>query len=250
MGRDYFEIHPGGVFVILPGENHAYLDVTDKDIEIINCLFPPESVVPLLPEEPGSLEGLPYIAPFYAGLKSLPKRSQLTSEQSTAILELLEGMIREQSTREPGCETVNRHRLIDLLIRLSRYSLQRDAAPKMPGPPASAHELLIRRVRQHLEAHYPRKITAASLAQEFNISQRHLNRVFKQETGTSITAMLQQIRIERAKHMLLETERSIEAVATAVGFGDASFFTRLFSRLAGHPPGAYRKLAKKNRRIS
>jgi AraC family L-rhamnose operon transcriptional activator RhaR len=249
INNEYYEIRAGDVYTILPGESHSYLDVTQSGLEIINCLFLPESVRDGLPLEPNQLHSLTYLSPFYDTLEHLPKRLNLNSQQSSVVLGLLESMIQEMKLRDAAFETIVRHKLIDLLILLSRYYSQRELEESRSRLLSSGHEILIRKVCAFLESSYPHKITGAILAQHFNISQRHLNRVFRQETGTSITSMLQNIRMERAKHMLHETERSIESISLAVGFGDTSFFTRLFARIVGDTPSGFRKQAK-NRRIS
>ncbi|MCU6796914.1 helix-turn-helix domain-containing protein [Paenibacillus sp. WQ 127069] len=249
INEEYYEIRAGDVYTILPGESHSYLDVADSGLEIINCLFLPETVRNGLPLEPTQLHSLAYLAPFYDILEHLPKRSRLTSRQSSVVLGLLASMIQEIKLRDTAFETILSHKLIDLLILLSRYHSQRELEETGSKPLSSGHEILIRKVCAFLESNYQYKITGILLAQHFSISQRHLNRVFRQETGTSITSKLQNIRIERAKHMLHETERSIESISLAVGFGDTSFFTRLFARIVGDTPSSFRKQAK-NRRIS
>lgn len=249
INEEWYSIHSGDVYAILPGESHCYLDVHESGLEIINCLFQPETVRAAWPELDGELSELAYVAPFFNELKHLPRRLQLTHVQSGGVIGLLESVIQEGKAREPGFELLNRLKLIELLVRLSRFVLEEQFALKGHRPLASGHEILVRRVRQYLETNFQQKLTGDSLAKEFNISQRHLNRVFKQETGSSITGMLQQIRIERAKHLLRETPKSIEAIALAVGFSDTSFFTRLFSRMVGNTPGSFRK-QKQNRKIS
>lgn len=243
IGDEQYDIHAGDVYMVLPEEPHSYPDVHSSDLEIVNCLFVPESVRLSLPHMPDSILALPYVAPFYGKLSALPRRLQLTSEQSTEILKQLEDMIREAHARKPGFETVNRIQLFDMLIRLSRFALLGEISQRTMQQSSSGHEILIRRVKHYLEANFMNKLTVSELAQEFSLSGRHLNRIVKKEMGTSLTSLLQQIRIERAKHMLRETNRSIEAIASAVGFSDASFFTRLFSRLVGKTPGSYRKQA-------
>ncbi|OXM85570.1 AraC family transcriptional regulator [Paenibacillus rigui] len=247
IGSEQYDIRTGDVYVVLPGELHSYPDVQEADLEIINCLFVPESVRILLPHLTDSFMALPYIAPFYGNLSELPRRLHLTSVQSTEIVVLLEEMIQEGYDRKQGFSAVNRLKLMDMLVRLSRFAMQGDRNPGSQQPSSSGHEILVRRVKYYMETNYQHKLTVSEIAREFNLSERHLNRIMKQETGRSVTAMLQYIRIERAKQMLGETERSIEAIATAVGFGDTSFFTRLFSRLAGETPGSFRKKAKYRR---
>jgi len=244
INRDYYDVRAGDVFVILPQENHLYFDMEKTGLEIINCLFLAETVRKTLPDATNALLSLPYVSSFYGERPDLPRKQSLDARQSGLVLAILERMIEELKDRSPGYETIVRHLLVDLLIVLSRFALHNDTAVRPRDLSARGHEILVRKVRHFLETHYQQKMTAESLARHFNISRRHLYRVFRQETGESIKAALHKIRIERAKQMLMETDRSVESIASAVGFGDPSFFTRLFCRLVGRTPGDFRKAAR------
>jgi AraC family L-rhamnose operon transcriptional activator RhaR len=244
INGDDCDIHPGDMFVIIPGEGHYFPDVTELGLEIVNCLFMEDSIRRFMPADPGRLTELPYVLPFYEPDQRMPRQLSLTSEESTAILAQLELMIREMKESGPGSTLILRNLLIDLLIRLSRIHLLQDKPERAIKPLTVGHEILVRKVIAHLELNFHQKITVDDLARMFTISPRHLNRVFRQESGKTILAVLQHIRIERAKHMLAETNRSIDGIASAVGFGDPSFFNRLFSRNVGCTPSAYRKQIK------
>ncbi|WP_019532974.1 helix-turn-helix domain-containing protein [Paenibacillus ginsengihumi] len=237
--------HPllaGSVFVVHPGEPHQYLLGSGDSLEIVNCMFRRECLVSSLPPDP-TLAGLAYLAPIYDGAARFPPALQLDSEESSALLGLLEDILREMRLGLPGYAVAARNKLAEVLILLSRYAAapqaENEAVPRSAA--ANGHEITARRMRAYLERHFSQKITLATLSLRFNMSERHINRIFKHETGKSVTETLQHIRIERARQLLRETSRSIEAVATAVGFGDASFFSRLFLRQVGCTPGQYRK---------
>jgi AraC-like DNA-binding protein len=70
------------------------------------------------------------------------------------------------------------------------------------------------------------------------LSQYHLVRVFRQETGLPPHTYLTQTRIERAKEQLQAGE-PIAAVAATTGFADQSHFTKRFKRIVGVTPGQY-----------
>jgi len=244
IGGTAYTIHPGDVFVIRPGDVHQYMLSGDYGVEIINCLFSAAYVAEALELDREGLEQLPYLRPFYREDEGFVPAFPLNTQESSAILNLLEAMLREMKTRAPGFEVLIRHKLIEVLILLSRFRLQ-EQSESAKIHVTGGYEILVRRIRVYLERNFHEKITLAMLSRQFNLSERHINRVFKQETGASIMEMLQQIRIERAKHLLGETNRSIDSVAHAVGFGDSSFFSRLFSRKVGCTPGGYRKRARK-----
>jgi transcriptional regulator GlxA family with amidase domain len=60
-------------------------------------------------------------------------------------------------------------------------------------------------------------------------------------TGVSIHRYLMRLRVERAREMIEQTDRSLTDIAMRCGFDDSSYFARVFRSLMGTSPGAYRK---------
>jgi transcriptional regulator GlxA family with amidase domain len=74
------------------------------------------------------------------------------------------------------------------------------------------------------------------------VPERTLKRRFKSATGSSLVTYLQNLRVEEAKHLLENTDTSVDEISYAAGYSDASFFRRLFKRLTGLTPSHYRKM--------
>ncbi|MFF4397242.1 GlxA family transcriptional regulator [Streptomyces sp. NPDC001480] len=106
----------------------------------------------------------------------------------------------------------------------------------LPQPGREFSQRVMRRLDQNLAERYD--LTA--LADAFRVSTRTLLRRFAEETGRSPLAHLQASRIRRARHLLETTDRTVAAVAAAVGYQDPGTFAALFARHTGHRPGAYR----------
>ena len=64
---------------------------------------------------------------------------------------------------------------------------------------------------------------------------------FKHFTGMSFHAFLNNYRVSTACYLLLETDMTVDAVASAVGFKDAKSFSRVFKEITSFPPSRYRK---------
>ena len=96
----------------------------------------------------------------------------------------------------------------------------------------------IAQVRDFLQAYYAQNISLADLATLSGLSRFHLSRVFRQETGLSLSAYQQQLRIAQAKRLLVRG-MPIAKVATEVGFYDQSHLGKHFKRLVGVTPGNY-----------
>lgn len=92
----------------------------------------------------------------------------------------------------------------------------------------------------YLEAHMPARVELAALAQLAGLSQSHYCRAFKAATGLAPYQWQLQARIERAKGLLLNTNRCLEQIAEATGFADAVHLGRTFRRITGATPAAWR----------
>lgn len=95
-----------------------------------------------------------------------------------------------------------------------------------------------RLVRDFVESNYIDNISLGQLAEVAHISQYHLNRVFANEVGMPPHAFQTQMRVQRAKHLLLNGMPVVE-VALQTGFFDQSHFTRHFRRIVGVAPSHY-----------
>ena len=106
----------------------------------------------------------------------------------------------------------------------------------------SGYSKIIQKVITHIMTYYNQQITIDDLATMLFIHPSHLSRKFKKETNMTITAYLQKIRIEHAQYLLKNKNMPIEEIAWLVGYGDSSYFTRVFKQQTGHTPSQYRQL--------
>jgi AraC family transcriptional regulator len=95
-------------------------------------------------------------------------------------------------------------------------------------------------VLDYIHEHLDQDLKLADLAQLLGISQFHFSHSFKQAIGVSPYQYLIQQRIERAKQLLKQTERSIMDIALDCGFNSHSHLSKQFRQLTGMTPRAYR----------
>jgi transcriptional regulator GlxA family with amidase domain len=98
---------------------------------------------------------------------------------------------------------------------------------------------LIAKAQQRMEATLQEGFSMSDLAAWLAVSERTLNRRFKQATGLAPLSYLQNLRIEVAKQLLETRPIGIEVVSQRVGYGDLSTFRQLFKRKTGLSPGEY-----------
>ncbi len=100
---------------------------------------------------------------------------------------------------------------------------------------------VINKALHHMRRHISDRIGLDAVAASVRLSPAYFSRLFKEETGESFTQRYNRMRIERAKELLLSTDRTIVEIAAEVGFSDQSHFTRVFKSVAGATPNAYRR---------
>jgi len=98
----------------------------------------------------------------------------------------------------------------------------------------------VARAEAYARKHLGRALGLRDLARAANTSPRTLERRFAEALGMSPTRYLRRLRAERAAHLLATTRRSLEDVAAAVGYADATTLWRLVRAELGVTPGALR----------
>lgn len=102
-------------------------------------------------------------------------------------------------------------------------------------------DAVIARCQSWIADNYHRADIVAAVVAHAQLAKRTFDRRFAAATGYSPLAYVQALRIEEAKHMLERGTDSVETIAREVGYEDIASFRRLFRRLAGMTPGAYRR---------
>jgi transcriptional regulator GlxA family with amidase domain len=99
---------------------------------------------------------------------------------------------------------------------------------------------LISRIAARIEAALPDLPKVGELASEFCMSERTLARHIQKATGKSTLALLQSVKQRRARALLESSRMTVEQVAAAVGYQDATALRRLMRRVAGANPSRFR----------
>jgi YesN/AraC family two-component response regulator len=114
----------------------------------------------------------------------------------------------------------------------------------------SETQRLVRKAMAYIQTHYAEEISREQLARHIGVSARHLTRCFTQEVGLSPVDYLNRFRVTQARRLLDESDASVTEVMAAVGFGDSSYFSRIFRREVGMSPSAYRKKRTRHPRMA
>ncbi len=165
----------------------------------------------------------------------LPRKVNVANEPRVKLL--FERMIAEVANKARGHELAAKACLLELLVFLQRRDFHEQPAPKQPH---HAVELAIR----FLESHYNRPLRLNDIATAARLNPIYLERLFKRVIGHSPMIYLSRLRVGRAKHLLCRAGMTVKEVASAVGFEDAGYFTRVFQKFEGMSPMHYRRMTR------
>jgi YesN/AraC family two-component response regulator len=141
------------------------------------------------------------------------------------------------SLRDACCESrqptvgVKRASLVQLL-----QEIESKVVSTTRVPPLSDMTL---RALEYLSEHYA-EATVRAVGRSIGSAPYYLSSRFRRETGVRLTTYLAMLRVEIAKALLVETNETTDAIATRVGFHDASHLSRVFMACTGRRPGEYR----------
>jgi len=93
----------------------------------------------------------------------------------------------------------------------------------------------------YMHAHCAEPISLGDVARSVGLTERHLDRCFRQEMGLTPITYLNRYRIKQAKLLLATGSKTVTEIAFDVGFSDSSYFARVFRREVGLSPSAYRR---------
>jgi AraC family transcriptional activator of pobA len=138
------------------------------------------------------------------------------------------------------------HALINALFyqTANMHLLRQCSAGSNTSRPAQ----IVQQYKDLIKIHFRNLKRPAAYAALLNITVSHLNDTVKALTGYSATFLLQQEVIGEAQRQLRYTTRTGKEIAFDLGYSDHKYFIRLFSKVTGQSPSAFRKANKAQNR--
>lgn len=137
------------------------------------------------------------------------------------------------------------HALADAVARVLLIDARQAQAPFVVPEVLASGDALVARLAARIERALPAPPTVSELAREFGIAERTLSRHVQRATGRGTLALVQSVRLRRARALLETSRLSVEQIAAEVGYQDATALRRLMRRAAGANPSRFRATAMK-----
>jgi len=93
---------------------------------------------------------------------------------------------------------------------------------------------------EYLHEHYSEPLSLDALSSRLGYTPQYLSALFHRETGMSLSAYLQRVRVEKSCRLLQETREPVSRIAQEVGYCDLKHFNAVFRRHTGLSPREYR----------
>lgn len=102
-------------------------------------------------------------------------------------------------------------------------------------------ERVITGITRYMQEHLTEEVSLSVLAEEFHLNPQYISQLFKNEIGVGFLSYLTNIRMEKAKKLLVSTQLSMAEIADQTGYGDYRVFTKVFKKTEGITPSQYRR---------
>jgi two-component system, response regulator YesN len=93
---------------------------------------------------------------------------------------------------------------------------------------------------EYLSSHYAEGLSLSDLAETYHVSNSHASRLIKEARGVGFSALLTELRVERAKILLADPRIRIKEIADLVGYPSYDYFYKVFKKAASVSPEQYR----------
>ncbi len=102
--------------------------------------------------------------------------------------------------------------------------------------------LIMNRILEYISRNYDKQLRLEEVAEQVFITPAYLGIIFKKETGKNFTAYLTELRMEKAKELLLDVRININEITYKVGYNNVRYFSRTFKEYVGITPKEYRRI--------
>ena len=121
------------------------------------------------------------------------------------------------------------------------YSILSDYLTQIPLTKKNSDDQLLNKIIYYIDEHKREQISLADLANAIGYNEKYLSRFINKASSLSFTTLLATLRMDDARTMLIESDKTMLEIAMDCGFGSERTFYRYFKELAGMSPKSYRK---------
>ncbi len=149
--------------------------------------------------------------------------------------EIFSQIYNEYKYKEKGYIQLIRAFVIELIIKIFR-DVEKQGIIELTTEKKDA----VKQAIKYIEENYNMKLYVDDIASKVFFNGDYFRKIFKKETGESITSFQQKLRINEACRLLSTTEKPIKDICEIVGYSDMKAFYKVFKKVIGKTPNEYR----------
>lgn len=176
--------------------------------------------------------------------KSLMFRQYIVMDLFACVLGFLEGLGVNPDKLPEELQNINETATKILSIENLKFRLRKlfsEAIQLRDNASKGKFHLLLEEAKHYIkENYYHNDISLNTVATNVNISPSYFSSIFSQETGQTFTEYLTEVRIEKAKELLMCTNLRASEIGYQVGYKDSHYFSYIFKKETGCTPKEYR----------
>ena len=206
--------------------------------------------------KPGELHGLQVTAD--CAVKTLDLKFQLIDQELSAILLELPDLFDLQSNEIEDClsqiknEGLTRdflykdfselylQQILLILFRMEHVNSGGRSCETAANLPKQDADTALGKVFQFIEAHYSQPFTLDTLSKEIGYSKSYICQRTRKDYGKTPMQLIYEYKISKSKQLIIFSDYPLKEIALKSGFENIHHFTRIFKKLTGVTPGAYR----------
>ena len=214
-GKKY-PLVPGNMYLMPAGLKQSYYNISDNFVTKYWCHFSAKV---------GNMNLFDVLNPKYC----------IQTTNTTEIISLFKKLLNYTSQPESLYSTVA---IKGLLLEIISYYLKLDSLA--PADSVREPRTDFQRVLKYIEKHIAEKLTIEQLADVMHLHPNYFIRHFKSFFGVSPIRFINNMRMDKAKQLLSESDMSIAQIAKFVGIDDIFYFSKQFKKYNGYAPTEYR----------
>jgi len=230
VGDAIYSIKEGDILIVNPTEWHTSLPVESTEVPTREMIIGFSEI---------QLQGyernfLPFSGDGHV--------MHTTGEVRQKLFKICASMEAENSVDKHGRYYMMKAYLMQLLVLLIREQAEPVKEYQSFAFETINKKYVVEQILNYFEDHYSEKVSLDRIAENMYLSPFYISKIFKSETGDTPIRHLINIRLEKARELLLEEKtRSIQEVAAEVGYEDAYHFSKLYKKHFGISPSQTRR---------
>ncbi|MBQ8526368.1 MAG: helix-turn-helix transcriptional regulator [Clostridia bacterium] len=223
--KDTYTVCEGMGFISAPEIPHTITDISENLIKL-SLTFQPEN------------DSFLY--------RELSRLRAFSFEITPRMLSCFEDIIDETDKKSVFSMPIIKSRIFDLICSLSRVANIREEQADIA---VNTENMRISKIKQYIRDNKGTFFTCTEIANHFHFNPKYLNRIFKEETGSTLLEYIHREKIRNAEELLRSENVPLERISKQLGFANEYYFNSFFRRCTGMTPGLYRKLSENNQEI-